>query len=97
MADDYPTAIAPSQLELFGVVGLKCTWWQRKSKVTKWDADRGSDYAHADHHALVMPAAPPRRPGSHPVLPATRGQAVTFRTRAIVLTYRSRRKIAAAR
>jgi photosystem II stability/assembly factor-like uncharacterized protein len=33
---------------------------QRWTKVTKWDADRGaSDYAHADHHALVMPAAQP--------------------------------------
>jgi len=33
---------------------------QRWTKVTKWDADRGaSEYAHADHHALVMPAAEP--------------------------------------
>jgi photosystem II stability/assembly factor-like uncharacterized protein len=29
-------------------------------KVTRWDADRGSpDYAHADHHALLMPEALP--------------------------------------
>jgi photosystem II stability/assembly factor-like uncharacterized protein len=34
------------------------TWQQ----VTWWDADRGrSDYAHADHHALLMPAAAPGR------------------------------------
>ena len=33
--------------------------WQ---KVTRWDAKRGdSNYAHADHHALVMPAAAPGR------------------------------------
>jgi photosystem II stability/assembly factor-like uncharacterized protein len=33
---------------------------RRWTKVTKWDADRGAaDYAHADHHALVMPAAQP--------------------------------------
>jgi photosystem II stability/assembly factor-like uncharacterized protein len=31
-------------------------------KATKWDADRGaSRYAHADHHALAMPAASPGR------------------------------------
>jgi photosystem II stability/assembly factor-like uncharacterized protein len=30
------------------------------SRVTRWDADRGApNYAHADHHALVMPAASP--------------------------------------
>jgi photosystem II stability/assembly factor-like uncharacterized protein len=30
--------------------------------VTKWDANRGdSDYAHADHHCLLMPAAAPGR------------------------------------
>lgn len=30
------------------------TW----KKITRWDADRGdANYAHADHHALVMPAA----------------------------------------
>lgn len=34
------------------------TWRQ----VTKWDADRGAaDYAHADHHALLMPSAAPGR------------------------------------
>jgi photosystem II stability/assembly factor-like uncharacterized protein len=34
------------------------TW----SKVTRWNAKRGAnDYAHADHHALVMPAATPGR------------------------------------
>jgi photosystem II stability/assembly factor-like uncharacterized protein len=34
------------------------TW----TEVTKWDARRGdSDYAHADHHALVMPEARPGR------------------------------------
>ena len=34
------------------------TWKQ----VTRWDADRGrSNYAHADHHWLVMPAAAPGR------------------------------------
>jgi photosystem II stability/assembly factor-like uncharacterized protein len=34
------------------------TW----SKVTRWDAKRGtSKYAHADHHALLMPAARPGR------------------------------------
>jgi photosystem II stability/assembly factor-like uncharacterized protein len=33
--------------------------WQ---KVSHWDADRGtSGYAHADHHALLMPAAAPGR------------------------------------
>ncbi len=33
--------------------------WQH---VTRWDADRGTPhYAHADHHALVMPAAVPGR------------------------------------
>jgi photosystem II stability/assembly factor-like uncharacterized protein len=33
--------------------------WKR---ITHWDADRGdSMYAHADHHALVMPAAAPGR------------------------------------
>jgi len=32
------------------------TW----TRVTRWDAHRGdSDYAHADHHALVMPEAQP--------------------------------------
>jgi photosystem II stability/assembly factor-like uncharacterized protein len=32
------------------------TW----TRVTRWDAQRGdSDYAHADHHALVMPEAQP--------------------------------------
>jgi photosystem II stability/assembly factor-like uncharacterized protein len=32
------------------------TWRQ----ATRWDADRGdADYAHADHHALAMPAARP--------------------------------------
>jgi len=31
-------------------------------KVTRWNADRGnSDYAHADHHNLLMPAAAPGR------------------------------------
>ena len=34
------------------------TWKQ----ITHWDATRGdSDYAHADHHALLMPAAAPGR------------------------------------
>lgn len=34
------------------------TWTQ----VTHWDSDRGKpDYAHADHHAVVMPAAAPGR------------------------------------
>lgn len=34
------------------------TWRQ----ITRWDAERGdSDYAHADHHALLMPAAVPGR------------------------------------
>jgi photosystem II stability/assembly factor-like uncharacterized protein len=34
------------------------TWEQ----VTKWDADRGeANYAHADHHCLLMPAARPGR------------------------------------
>ena len=34
------------------------TWRQ----VTHWDADRGEpNYAHADHHALLMPAAAPGR------------------------------------
>lgn len=34
------------------------TW----TKVTKWNADRGTPhYAHADHHCLVMPAAAPGR------------------------------------
>jgi photosystem II stability/assembly factor-like uncharacterized protein len=29
-------------------------------KVTRWDADRGqADYAHADHHCLLMPSARP--------------------------------------
>ena len=29
-------------------------------KITRWDADRGdANYAHADHHALLMPAARP--------------------------------------
>ena len=33
--------------------------WMR---VTKWDADRGrSNYAHADHHGLLMPVAAPGR------------------------------------
>lgn len=33
--------------------------WKR---VTHWDADRGNpSYAHADHHALLMPAATPGR------------------------------------
>jgi hypothetical protein len=33
--------------------------WQ---KVSHWDSDRGNpDYAHADHHALLMPAAAPGR------------------------------------
>ena len=33
--------------------------WQ---KVSHWNADRGNpDYAHADHHALLMPAAAPGR------------------------------------
>jgi photosystem II stability/assembly factor-like uncharacterized protein len=33
--------------------------WKR---VTKWDADRGkSNYAHADHHGLLMPVAAPGR------------------------------------
>lgn len=31
-------------------------------QVTRWDANRGnSDYAHADHHCLLMPAARPGR------------------------------------
>jgi photosystem II stability/assembly factor-like uncharacterized protein len=31
-------------------------------KVTRWDSDRGKpNYAHADHHALLMPAALPGR------------------------------------
>jgi photosystem II stability/assembly factor-like uncharacterized protein len=31
-------------------------------KVTRWDAERGTpNYAHADHHALLMPAAAPGR------------------------------------
>jgi photosystem II stability/assembly factor-like uncharacterized protein len=31
-------------------------------KVTRWDADRGKpNYAHADHHALLMPATAPGR------------------------------------
>jgi photosystem II stability/assembly factor-like uncharacterized protein len=31
-------------------------------KVTRWDSDRGKpDYAHADHHALLMPSAAPGR------------------------------------
>jgi photosystem II stability/assembly factor-like uncharacterized protein len=35
------------------------TTWQQ---VTHWDADRGAtDYAHADHHAVIMPAADPGR------------------------------------
>lgn len=30
------------------------------NQVTRWNADRGAgDYAHADHHALLMPAAQP--------------------------------------
>jgi photosystem II stability/assembly factor-like uncharacterized protein len=34
------------------------TWRQ----VTRWDSDRGKpDYAHADHHALMMPAGRPGR------------------------------------
>lgn len=34
------------------------TW----AKVTRWDAQRGdANYAHADHHALLMPAATPGR------------------------------------
>lgn len=34
------------------------TWTQ----ATQWDADRGTpEYAHADHHALVMPASKPGR------------------------------------
>jgi photosystem II stability/assembly factor-like uncharacterized protein len=33
---------------------------QHWTQVTRWNADRGAaDYAHADHHALVMPAAQP--------------------------------------
>jgi photosystem II stability/assembly factor-like uncharacterized protein len=33
---------------------------QRWKQVTHWDADRGAaDYAHADHHALLMPEAQP--------------------------------------
>jgi photosystem II stability/assembly factor-like uncharacterized protein len=33
--------------------------WKR---VTRWDAERGKpDYAHADHHGLLMPAAAPGR------------------------------------
>ena len=33
--------------------------WQ---KVTRWNADRGdSDFAHADHHCVVMPASAPGR------------------------------------
>ena len=33
--------------------------WQQ---VSRWDSDRGKpDYAHADHHALLMPAAAPGR------------------------------------
>jgi photosystem II stability/assembly factor-like uncharacterized protein len=33
---------------------------QRWRQVTHWDADRGAaDYAHADHHALLMPEAQP--------------------------------------
>ncbi len=35
---------------------------QNWNRVTRWNADRGaSDYAHADHHALLMPAAQPGR------------------------------------
>jgi photosystem II stability/assembly factor-like uncharacterized protein len=35
------------------------TTWKR---TTQWDADRGTaKYAHADHHALVMPASKPGR------------------------------------
>lgn len=35
------------------------TTWR---KVTRWDAERGdSNYAHADHHALAMPASTPGR------------------------------------
>jgi photosystem II stability/assembly factor-like uncharacterized protein len=35
---------------------------QRWRRVTRWDANRGdTNYAHADHHALVMPTAAPGR------------------------------------
>jgi len=35
---------------------------QHWNRVTKWNAERGAaDYAHADHHALLMPAAQPGR------------------------------------
>lgn len=35
---------------------------RRWAQVTRWDADRTDpDYAHADHHALVMPATMPGR------------------------------------
>jgi len=49
---------------LCGGVDLHLSWNGGKTwkKVTRWDAKRGaSNYAHADHHALVMPVTKPGR------------------------------------
>jgi photosystem II stability/assembly factor-like uncharacterized protein len=62
----YGNAIAvhptDSQTVICGGVDLHLTRDGGKNwnQVTRWDADRGdNNYAHADHHALLMPAASP--------------------------------------
>lgn len=53
-----PSHVLCGGVDLHLTVDAGAHWRQ----VTHWDADRGaSDYAHADHHALLMPAT---RPGS---------------------------------
>lgn len=53
-----PDHVLAGGVDLHLTVNGGGTW----RKVTRWDAERGSaNYAHADHHALLMPAAAPGR------------------------------------
>ena len=54
----HPGQVICGGVDLHRTMNGGTSWKQ----ATKWDADRGTpSYAHADHHALVMPAACPGR------------------------------------
>jgi photosystem II stability/assembly factor-like uncharacterized protein len=55
---DNPNRVLCGGVDLHLTTNGGKTWRQ----ATRWDADRGTPkYAHADHHALVMPASKPGR------------------------------------
>ena len=55
---DNPEYVICGGVDLHLTTNGGATW----RRVTRWDADRGdSNYAHADHHALAMPASTPGR------------------------------------